>query len=249
MDTTEDVKQFHSDGFVVLRGVLTSDEVRGIADQVDRFIREIGPGLAAGEIYYEDSPGKPVKALHGMDRHMPFFSRIREHPKFLETVRAIWPGDEISMWAVSYFGKAARTGSVTPAHQDNAFQHLVPPLGLELTIAIDESTVDNGALICQRGSHNLGTLPHRLSGVMGFSKTLIDAVDTAAYPEIALCMKPGDICVHGVNTIHRSGANKSDRPRRQLGIGYRSARAKLDSIAAAKHTADLEALHASAHKA
>jgi ectoine hydroxylase-related dioxygenase (phytanoyl-CoA dioxygenase family) len=39
-------------------------------------------------------------------------------------------------------------------------------------------------------------------------------------------MKPGDICLHNTNTIHRSGPNTTNKSRRQLGLIYRSSRAK-----------------------
>jgi phytanoyl-CoA hydroxylase len=248
MDASAAAQQFHDDGFVIVRGLLAPAEVARISDEVAEYIRTIAPALPPGEVYYEDTPGAPVKALHGMDRHAAFFAELRGHERFLEIVSAIWPGAAVELGAISYFGKAARAGSVTPPHQDNAFQLLDPPLGLELTLALDESTPDNGALTCRRGSHRLGLLPHRPSGVLGFSRTLIHDVDDAAYPEVRLCMKPGDLALHHVLTIHRSDANRTDRPRRQLGLAYRSALAKRDEAAAAKYQADIAALHATAHQ-
>jgi ectoine hydroxylase-related dioxygenase (phytanoyl-CoA dioxygenase family) len=78
---------------------------------------------------------------------------------------------------------------------------------------------------------------------MGFSQTLINPVDTIQYPEVQLCMKPGDICLHNTNTIHRSDPNKTDKSRRQLGIIYRSSRAKRDEVGWAKYQAELKKLH------
>ena len=80
------------------------------------------------------------------------------------------------------------------------------------TIAVDESTPENGALTVQSGSHKIGRLPHCASGVMGFSQTLIEPVSVDDYPEVQLCMQPGDICLHHTNTIHYSGANNSPQP-------------------------------------
>jgi ectoine hydroxylase-related dioxygenase (phytanoyl-CoA dioxygenase family) len=157
-------------------------------------------------------------------------------------METIWPGTEIFRDGVTFFGKSAHSGSITPAHQDNAFQNLVPPEKLFCTVAIDESTQENGVLTVQRGSHRLGHLPHRASGVLGFSQTLITPVSTEEYPEVQLCMQPGDICLHQTNTIHYSGANNSPRSRRQLAIGYRSARAKRDEAGWAKYQSELQAL-------
>ena len=56
-------------------------------------------------------------------------------------------------------------------------------------------------------------------------------------------MEPGDVALHSVNTIHRSGPNQTDRSRRQVGIGYISSRARRDERAWAQYQEDLERLH------
>jgi ectoine hydroxylase-related dioxygenase (phytanoyl-CoA dioxygenase family) len=145
-----------------------------------------------------------------------------------------------------YFAKAARDGSITPAHQDNGFQHWQPPLAVTLTIAVDRSTPDNGVLTCNRGSHRLGLLPHRQSGVLGFSRCLAEPIDEQRYPPIQLCMEPGDVAIHSVETVHYSGANTSTSPRRQIGIGYRSSVAQRDEASHTRYLQELEAFMAAA---
>jgi hypothetical protein len=73
---------------------------------------------------------------------------------------------------------------------------------------------------------------------------LISPVSTVEYPEVQLCMKPGDLAVHHVETVHRSGPNRTDRSRRQLGLGYRSSLAKANEQAKAQYHKDLQTLHA-----
>jgi ectoine hydroxylase-related dioxygenase (phytanoyl-CoA dioxygenase family) len=117
-----------------------------------------------------------------------------------------------------------------------------PPEDLVCTIAIDESTAANGVLCVQERSHLAGRLQHRPSGAKGFSQTLVTPLDKAEYPEVQLCMQPGDICLHHINTVHYSGPNTTDKSRRQVGIGYRTARAKRDETAWAKYQAELKTL-------
>lgn len=243
MDSNAIARTFEQDGFSIVRQLLSSNEVAEIERQLADYIANVAPRLSSGEVYYEDSPQKPVKAMHGLNRHSEFFANLRAHPKILQLVRAIWPQGEILQEAVSYFGKPAKDGSVTPPHQDNYFQHWAPPLALTVTISVDESTPENGALIVAKGSHKQ-LFPHHASGVMGFSMTLDDPVDTQRYPEVHLALKPGDIALHHIAVIHRSEANRSDRSRRQLAIGYRSSLAKKDEAAAERHKRMLEELHA-----
>ncbi|MCC7519947.1 MAG: phytanoyl-CoA dioxygenase family protein [Verrucomicrobiae bacterium] len=234
---------FNEQGYAVVREVFSKAEVAEIERRLTDALRTVVPTLKAGDVYYEDAPDKPVKSVFRLDQHVPYFRQLLADERLLRIMREIFDGSEVMQVGTAFFAKAAQAGSVTPAHQDNAFQNLQPPEDLVCTIAIDESTPANGVLTVQAGSHRLGLLPHRASGVMGFSQTLMTPVDAALYPEVPLCMKPGDISLHHTNTIHRSGPNTTDRSRRQLGLIYRSARAKRDEVGWAKYQAELKRLH------
>ena len=246
MDSKSIASSFHQDGFAIIRQLFSLDEVERMRREIAHYVEHIAPTLSSGDAYYEDSPAKPIKSLFRMHQRSPFFASVMHDPRLLEITRALWPGGEVVAEGVMFFGKPAGDGSETPAHQDNSFQCWDPPLAVTATIAIDESTPENGVLVVQRGSHNIGLKPHRQSGVMGFSRCLIDPVDATQYPEVQLCMKPGDVSLHHIQTVHRSGQNRTDRSRRQLGLGYRSSLAKPDQAARAKYQQDLHALHATA---
>jgi phytanoyl-CoA hydroxylase len=243
MDLKRIAEEFHRDGYTVIHRVFSREEVAEIERQLAAFIRDVVPRLKPGDVYFEDTPDKPIKSIFRLHEHSEFFRQLMADERLLGLMRAIFPGGEIVQAGTAFFGKAARSGSVTPPHQDNAFQNLQPPEDLVCTIAVDASTPENGVLTVQRGSHKLGLLPHRPSGVMGFSQTLINPVDTAEHPEVQLCMEPGDICLHHTNTIHRSGPNTTDKSRRQLGLIYRSSRAKRDEVGWAKYQAEVKKLH------
>lgn len=247
MNTKAIARQYLEDGYVIVRGVFSKDEIDEIERHIADCIRDVVPTMKAGDVYYEDSPDKPIKSIFRLEQHDPFFMRLMHDERLMGLMRDIYAGADVVQHGTAFFGKAARSGSVTPPHQDNGFQNLVPPEDLVCTIAIDESTPENGVLTVQKGSHKLGLLPHRPSGVLGFSQTLIDPVDTKQYPEVQLCMKPGDICLHNTNTIHRSGPNTTDKSRRQLGLIYRSSRAKRDEVGWAKYQESLKKLHAEQH--
>jgi len=243
MDRNIIARQFHEDGCAIVRGVFSRDEIAEIERQLAKLIRDVVSKLEPGKVYYEDAPGKPIKSIFGLEKFSEFFRGLMADERLLLIMRAIFPDGEVVQVGASLFAKAARAGSVTPAHQDNAFQNLDPAEDLICTIAIDESIPENGALIVQKGSHKLGLLPHRPSGVMGFSQTLVSPVEAQKFPEVQLCMKPGDICLHHTNAIHRSGPNTTTKSRRQLAIGYRSSRAKRDEAGWARYQAELKKLH------
>jgi len=243
MDVQAVASEFADNGCAVVRGVFSRAEIDRLEIELADYITRVAPTLPQGDIFYEDAPDRPIKSMFRMDLRSEYFASLLVDPRLIGLMEAIFPGGPVVRESVGFFGKPARQGSVTPPHQDNAFQCWDPPEALIATIAIDESTPANGVLICQRGSHKLGLQPHRPSGVMGFSQTLIEPVSTERCPEVEMRMKPGDLCLHHINCIHRSGANTTDRARRQLAIGYRSARSAKNEEAAKKYRADLETLY------
>ena len=237
-------QQYNEDGFIVVRQQFNPDEIECLKLHVVDFIRDVVPTLEAGDVYFEDTPNRPVKSVFRLEQHDSYFAQLADDNRLRGLAEAILSDTDVVCITVGFFGKPAGDGSVTPAHQDNIFQYWVPPECLTITLAIDESSVANGALICQQGTHRLGVLPHRPSGVMGFSMQLIEQPYLEAHPEVMLCMRPGDIALHHITTVHRSDANLTDRDRRQLVICYRSSRAEQDQEALAQHRERLGKLHA-----
>jgi ectoine hydroxylase-related dioxygenase (phytanoyl-CoA dioxygenase family) len=241
---SESIKhQYDEDGVVILRQAFSVEEIGGLAQHLNDFLRDVVPTLEAGDVYFENTPGRPVKSVFRMEQHDAYFQALSDDRRLRGLAELLLSDKEVSCWSVGFFGKPAQDGSVTPAHRDNVFQHWDPPEAVTLTIAVDESSLENGALICQRGTHRLGALPHRPSGVQGFSMALIEPPDLTVHPEVPLCMKPGDIAAHHITTVHRSDANRTDQSRRQIAIGYYSSRAKQDQDALAEYKARLGKLH------
>jgi len=242
--TEETANAFNRDGFVIVRGLFSEAELAELDVHVARFVADVAPTLPPGEAYFEDNAPGVLKSAFRLNEHDPFFDELRETARAKEIVSAIFDDPDIVSRDVSFFAKAAGSGSETVAHQDNAFRNIVPPEGVNATIALDASTRENGVLCCLRGSHKIGLLPHVQSGVPGFSRRLAQPLDRDAYPEVALCMQRGDMALHHIDTVHYSGANPSPNSRRQLAMPYHSSRARRDEEAAAAYRQDLADLHA-----
>jgi phytanoyl-CoA hydroxylase len=238
------VKQFHRDGFVVMPGVIPPGEVEDLRSHLRHYLDAIAPDLPLGDVYYEEGDEKVLKALHNLDRHSPYFRQFSGDPRWSAIGDAMF-GVPVVGSGTSLFAKAAGVGSATPPHQDQAFQFWAPAEAFTLTIALDASTAENGPLICLKGSHRLGLLPHVQSGVLGFSRRLKLDPPSEHCEEVAVCMRPGDVALHHVLTVHRSGANRSDRSRWQFGIGFHSVRAVRDDRAFESYLQSVDSLHQS----
>ena len=227
-DVKHAAKQFWEDGYIVIPGFFSSADLRRIEPELEAYVRDVAPQLKVGEIHYENPPSKAIKSMFRMQDHADFFRQLAYDDRLIGLMRAIFPEGEVICRDVGFFGKAAREGSITPPHQDNAFNFWTPPYGLKASLALDPATPENGAMWVQKHSHKLGLLPHRPSGVLGFSQSLVEPVDTQEYPEAQLCMQPGDLALHHTDCIHRSEANHTDQARRMLSFIYRSSVAVRD---------------------
>jgi ectoine hydroxylase-related dioxygenase (phytanoyl-CoA dioxygenase family) len=90
---------------------------------------------------------------------------------------------------------------------------MFPDQMLSVMIALTECTVENGCLQVIKGSHKLGRVNHGFSGEqVGADMTMVNnALNTM---DLVYCvMKPGDVLFFHSNTLHRSEANTSERPR------------------------------------
>ncbi len=237
-------RQFHEDGCAVVRGVFPPSMVAEILDRVETFAMRKGPSLPPGRIYYEQDAARTLKALHRPELDDPWLEQLAFDYRLVDVVRSIFPEADVIPTGTAYFAKPARAGSATPAHQDNVFQHYRPPMALTATIALDGSDENNGPLICLRGSHRLGVLPHRQSETQGFSQTLMEVPSREDYPEVVLTMEPGDLSLHHVNTVHFTHENRTGRHRRQYGLGYRSSLAIRDESGYAAYRKMLDEIHA-----
>lgn len=101
-------------------------------------------------------------------------------------------------------------------HQDYGYWYdygcLFPDL-VSCMIAIDPATRDNGCLQVLRASHRLGRLDtFRETDQTGADRSRLEAI-LARLDQVYCEMEPGDVLFFHANTLHRSDANLSSRPR------------------------------------
>jgi ectoine hydroxylase-related dioxygenase (phytanoyl-CoA dioxygenase family) len=208
---------YERDGVVRVKQFLSHEEVKVVRAEIDNYVREIAHKLQASEVTFE-ADGKTPRNLWRMEKHSSFFDQVSRKPEAINLVRRLVRGEPVIV-GVETFNKPARIGSAVPPHQDNAYFCQSPPDVLTVWIAIDLVTEDNGPVFYVRGSHKLGLLPHKPSGVKGNSMGLAEKFDHAD-PFVCL-LEPGDALIHHCQTIHYSGPNRSEHPRCAFLMVYR----------------------------
>lgn len=214
---------YDEDGFLVIQDFFDANYMNRIEAEIGQYIKTIVPGLPPERVFCEKNSGA-IKSMNRLDEYSGFFRDFRFHPRFIELASNVFGTSSIVVENMQYFGKPAYEGSITPWHQDNGFQAYDPPESFMIWLALDDVTEDNGCVVFARGSHRLGTVPHKPSGVLGFSQHA-DPPDIALFPEFSCVMRRGSLSAHHCNTYHRSGENKTAHSRRALAINLRSERA------------------------
>jgi ectoine hydroxylase-related dioxygenase (phytanoyl-CoA dioxygenase family) len=243
MDYEVHAQAYHQHGFEIVRGFFSAEDLQVVEAQVQRYLREVVSAPDPGEVQYENLPSRPIRCVFRMHERSDYFRKLMTEPRLTRLVQALFSGADVTADGVMLIDKVPYASYEFPLHQDNAYQFWSPPEAVAATLALDESTSENGAIVCLRGSHTIGVLPHSPSRVAGASLSLVKAPDTSNYPEVALCLKPGDLALHHVNVIHRTGPNRTSRHRRNLGFSFHSSRARRDKGANACYQAHLRRIN------
>jgi hypothetical protein len=209
--------EYERQGVIRLRGLFTAGQVERVLRELARYIQDLGPTLPESDIVYE-TDGRSVRNLWRMEHHDPYFRGLAADPELLQLLQVLLHGEPVLL-GVETFNKPARVGSGIPAHQDNAYFCQDPPDVLTVWIAIDAATPSNGPVNYVRGSHRLGALPHKPSGVRGNTMGL-DAPFDDSDPFVGT-LDPGDALIHHCQTIHYSSPNTTDRSRCGLLMVFR----------------------------
>ena len=220
--------QFNEDGFAVVRGFVSRDEIEQINNEVDRYVAEVVPTLPAGEAFYEfkDEP-ETLKQLPRINEHDEYFQRFHCHPRMSELASHVL-GCAVVGRNLQWFNKPPQRGKPTPVHQDGFYDKIVPLKMVNMWLALDPVDEANGCVRYVTGSHKLGLRAHASTNTLGFSQGLVDFGPDDQAREVAVRAEPGDMLLHHGLTIHRADGNASDRHRRAIGSVYYGAHVKRD---------------------
>ncbi|AGJ59293.1 phytanoyl-CoA dioxygenase family protein [[Kitasatospora] papulosa] len=110
-------------------------------------------------------------------------------------------------------GKGERSRLVL--HQDNRYWHLSPPEAVTVWMALDDATPENGCVQYVLGSHRWGRVEHTRPEEGAVLVEARSEREPVEYPVPA-----GSALVHHANTLHGSGPNLTDGPRRAYALVF-----------------------------
>ena len=201
MLTEEQIHQFKTFGFVVMRSVFTTDELKTIQAEFDH--------RAEAASSYEPFDGTKRHSFNMMGDETPFFASLMEDPRFAEAAEQLF-GDVIGEIAA-----ANRYVSSSSWHTDSGAHEAA---GVKFAMYLQPVRADTGALRVIPGSHKLpwfDELNERPPLRHGWAR---QNVARAAAPEVIASIPgfacesdPGDVVAFDERLWHASLGGASDR--------------------------------------
>lgn len=222
--------RFDQEGYVALRGFLSPDEVEEVRANIDRYVRDVAPGLPGNMVFYEDKERpETIKGLQHMYAHDAFFADLFASPRVVALAEALL-GERVIGKNMQWFNKPPGASTPTPPHQDGFYFMLEPQRALTMWLGLDEVDEANGAVRYIPGSQLGPMRPHGRTGVLGFSQGIIDYGPDDYASEQPMPAQPGDLLAHHALTIHRADANTTRRTRKALGFIFYGESAAEDRV-------------------
>ena len=170
--------EYERDGFLLVEGLLTVAEIETLRVRAEA----IGSGKLTHipqEWMREESAiqGEQEGGPSGLDRlrkleflawYDDLYLALAKHPRILAVVESLLDTSDLKLLADEMFMKPPVHGSAKEYHQDaTSWPWLVPQAWVTAWLALDDVTLENGALQMVAGSHKLGMVPAECVGQVG----------------------------------------------------------------------------------
>lgn len=208
--------QLAEDGFLVLPGLFSADEVEILRRPLPRLFAE---DHAAN---FREKESGLVRTAMGIHLRDQAYARMVRHPRLLEPAMQVL-GEEVYIQQVKVNAKLAFSGEVWQWHYDFATHHnedgVPAPLALNLHVLLDDVNEFNGPLVFIPGSHKNGPVPAALDTVTtSYPLWCVDNQTVARLVAgggmVAAQGRAGTAMMFGDAVVHGSPANMSPWNRR-----------------------------------
>ncbi|WP_045517090.1 phytanoyl-CoA dioxygenase family protein [Neobacillus niacini] len=215
------VQQFHEEGFMIARGLLTEQEIDHIKNTV-MDMHAGGPIKGCYKPAPKEKAGNDPLLLYPRMMHPHKVNHTLKsymlHPNIKGVLAELFEEEPIAAQSMFYFKPPGARGQAL--HQDNFYLKVEPGTCIAAWVAIDDADEENGGLVVVPKTNDLDILcPHKANIKASFTSLEVDVPEGKS---IAPCnMKAGDVLFFNGSVIHGSYPNQTkDRFRRALICHY-----------------------------
>jgi ectoine hydroxylase-related dioxygenase (phytanoyl-CoA dioxygenase family) len=212
--TAEQRHDWDVDGYLVVRGLLNTEEVAEIRQAFENLSAE--PTPVDGHWHPksdEEAAGDPLKRYPRVlqpHRFMPLAERYMLHERIGRVLTTLFQDQPIATQSMFYFKPKGAKGQAL--HQDNYYLRVKPHTCIAAWCAIDPSLPENGGMTLVPGTQDLEIACPKLGDATP-EHVLKDSFtsDYVAPPEgreaVPCVMEPGDVLFFNGSVIHGSTPN------------------------------------------
>lgn len=236
MLTQAQLRQYRSDGFVLLRGLVDAER----RARYDARFLDLAAGRAKAppalvimrDIMVIKGAARPANAVEGVNKLFHFqcdptlFNYVKD-PAVLDVAGQLvgQPRGELGVIATNVFNKPPGVDSRHPMHQDLRYFRLRPAQGIVgVWTALSACERESGCLAVVPGSQQGPLLRHDAPDWEYVNHAFLGVEGAASMRRIHIEMQPGDTLFFHPLLIHGSGQNRSGHCRRAISAHFAAAR-------------------------
>ncbi len=221
-----DLQQYRRDGFIVVHGLFSADEVAEIRDAFMEATKD-GPVPGVSDIANAQARGSEDPLAHWprmMHPHLhpesvvgPVSMKYLLHPRLHPILRGLFDEEPFAVQSMFYFKPPGARGQAL--HQDNFYLRVKPGTCLASWLAIDDADEENGGMVCVPGTADLEIACPELADPERFFTTEHVEPPPGKVP-VPVGLKGGDVLFFNGSVIHGSYPNRSKTRFRRAFIAH-----------------------------
>lgn len=238
MLTAQQIEQYREQGYVVVSGIFTTQQLDEMEREFDGIIqRRLARRANISVLWQGDWQKKygqmPLIHTHDVQAYSNVWARALLNDRLTEAMADLI-GPNIMLHHTKLFQKPTEKGGGFPMHQDYPyFPHKNHTMAAGI-IHISDATEEMGCVRVMPGSHKLGPLPTFRESHDGPQNHYLNPEEYPIEKATPCPAKRGDVFFFNYLTIHGSGLNTSDRLRKTVLVQFRD---PADVPLAGNHTA------------
>lgn len=203
----EQLEQYKRDGFIMIDGLLTAEEVEQYSKAVTEGVQH---RTRNNDIPLEEKSNyqKSFTQCMNLWEDRPDVAPLTFHPKISQVAAELMEADAARVWHDQALFKVAH-GRKTDAHQDHPYWPMKETNSITAWIPFVQSTLENGALGYLPGSHSIG-MRKFVNIFFGEPQDILAEPEIKDIEPVFLEVPPGAVAFHHGLTVHLAGANNTD---------------------------------------
>lgn len=215
------VRAYWTDGYILLRGLFTPEEISAWSNECDRLLKEDWLTANNARTPFNRNSGAYPERIDPVVDVSPVFNQLVKDERIVKVVEQIFQS-EVVLFKDKLIFKAPGAEGYS-IHQDQAWWQLCSADDiLSVSIQIDGANAANGCIELFPGQHERMRTPEGVKTNFHSDEELMKEYESHRREKMETI--PGDVLIFHSLAPHCSGTNVSNTFRRSLYLTYNSAR-------------------------